>query len=133
MCLTYRPPASAASKSYARLNLREYMLASAELRLELGALDLAEVNLTAYIHGVLCSRHAPTTESDARRESLKLSDPNRGSVCLLSTPLDGSAAGSPVETDMQEYFRVSPPSVHQMVLTLERAGLITEYKEPLAA
>lgn len=29
-----------------------------------------------------------------------------------------------VETDLQEYFRVSPPSVHQMVLTLERAGLI---------
>jgi hypothetical protein len=26
---------------------------------------------------------------------------------------------------MQEYFRVSPPSVHQMVLTLERAGLIS--------
>ena len=24
---------------------------------------------------------------------------------------------------MQEFFRVSPPSVHQMVLTLERAGL----------
>jgi Mn-dependent DtxR family transcriptional regulator len=30
----------------------------------------------------------------------------------------------PAETDMQEYFRVSPPSVHQMVLTLERKGLI---------
>jgi Mn-dependent DtxR family transcriptional regulator len=30
----------------------------------------------------------------------------------------------PAETDMQEYFRVSPPSVHQMVMTLERAGLI---------
>ena len=30
----------------------------------------------------------------------------------------------PAETDMQKYFRVSPPSVHQMVLTLERAGLI---------
>ena len=30
----------------------------------------------------------------------------------------------PAETDMQEYFRVSPPSVHQMVLTLERVGLI---------
>jgi hypothetical protein len=25
----------------------------------------------------------------------------------------------PAETDMQEYFRVSPPSVHQMVLTLD--------------
>ena len=30
----------------------------------------------------------------------------------------------PAETDMQRYFRVSPPSVHQMVITLERAGLI---------
>ncbi len=28
------------------------------------------------------------------------------------------------ETDMQRHFQVSPPSVHQMVLTLERAGLI---------
>jgi Mn-dependent DtxR family transcriptional regulator len=31
---------------------------------------------------------------------------------------------SPAESDMQRHFRVSPPSVHQMVLTLERAGLI---------
>jgi Mn-dependent DtxR family transcriptional regulator len=30
----------------------------------------------------------------------------------------------PAETDLQEYFRVSPPSVHQMLLTLERTGLI---------
>jgi Mn-dependent DtxR family transcriptional regulator len=30
----------------------------------------------------------------------------------------------PAETDMQQYFLVSPPSVHQMVLTLERAGFI---------
>lgn len=31
---------------------------------------------------------------------------------------------APAEADMQHHFRVSPPSVHQMVLTLERAGLI---------
>ena len=31
---------------------------------------------------------------------------------------------SPAETDMQRHFRVSPPSVHQMVVTLERNGLI---------
>ena len=31
----------------------------------------------------------------------------------------------PAEADMQTYFRVTPPSVHQMVLTLEREGLIT--------
>jgi hypothetical protein len=30
----------------------------------------------------------------------------------------------PAENDMQRHFRVSPPSVHQMVFTLERAGLI---------
>ncbi|WP_040588976.1 LexA family protein [Allomesorhizobium alhagi] len=30
----------------------------------------------------------------------------------------------PAERDMQRYFGVTPPSVHQMVLTLERLGLI---------
>ena len=30
----------------------------------------------------------------------------------------------PAEADLQEYFSVSPPSVHQMILTLERRGLI---------
>jgi repressor LexA len=31
----------------------------------------------------------------------------------------------PAEIDMQRYFKVSPPSVHQMVLTLEREGFIS--------
>jgi DNA-binding MarR family transcriptional regulator len=31
---------------------------------------------------------------------------------------------APAEADLQSYFRVTPPSIHQMVLTLERAGLI---------
>jgi repressor LexA len=30
----------------------------------------------------------------------------------------------PSEAEMQQYFRVSPPSVHQMILTLENKGLI---------
>ena len=30
----------------------------------------------------------------------------------------------PTESDMQRRFGVSPPSVHQMVLTLERLGFI---------
>jgi Mn-dependent DtxR family transcriptional regulator len=34
----------------------------------------------------------------------------------------------PSEADMQRYFRVSPPSVHDMVLTLERRGFIA--REP---
>ena len=31
----------------------------------------------------------------------------------------------PAETDMMRFFRVTPPSVHQMVLSLEKAGLIS--------
>ena len=34
----------------------------------------------------------------------------------------------PAEADMQRYFRVTPPAVHDMVLTLERRGFIT--REP---
>ena len=30
----------------------------------------------------------------------------------------------PAERDMQQYFRTSPPSVHQMVVTLEKRRLI---------
>lgn len=30
----------------------------------------------------------------------------------------------PAEADMQRYFKVSPPAVHQMVLKLERLGLL---------
>ncbi|NQT60537.1 MAG: MarR family transcriptional regulator [Bacteroidetes bacterium] len=31
----------------------------------------------------------------------------------------------PAERDMQMYFRVSPPTIHQMVLTLEKNMLIS--------
>jgi len=31
----------------------------------------------------------------------------------------------PAEADMRRYFEVTPPSVHQMILTLERQGLVT--------
>lgn len=31
---------------------------------------------------------------------------------------------APAEADMERYFKVSPPSVHQMVLTLEAKGFI---------
>ena len=35
---------------------------------------------------------------------------------------------APAEADFQQHFRVTPPSVHQMILTLERRGLVT--REP---
>jgi len=38
----------------------------------------------------------------------------------------------PAEADMQQYFRVSPPSVHQMVLTLERSASSDDNRVSLA-
>ena len=34
------------------------------------------------------------------------------------------SARAPAEADMQQFFGVTPPSVHQMVLTLEARGLV---------
>jgi Mn-dependent DtxR family transcriptional regulator len=31
----------------------------------------------------------------------------------------------PAEADIQRYFKVTPPTVHQMILTLEKRSLIT--------
>lgn len=31
---------------------------------------------------------------------------------------------APAEADMQQFFRITPPSIHAMVLTLERRGFI---------
>ena len=32
---------------------------------------------------------------------------------------------APAEADFQRFFQISPPSVHNMIVTLERRGLIT--------
>jgi Mn-dependent DtxR family transcriptional regulator len=32
----------------------------------------------------------------------------------------------PAEADIQAYFQVTPPSVHNMIVTLERRGLISK-------
>ena len=37
----------------------------------------------------------------------------------------------PAQADMQRFFQVTPPTVHQMLLTLEKAGLIS--RQPGAA
>ena len=37
------------------------------------------------------------------------------------TKIHGQA---PAEADMERYFQVSPPTIHQMVLILEKKGLI---------
>jgi SOS-response transcriptional repressor LexA len=71
-------------------------------------------------------RHARTAESDGRREFAlqKTPPPKQGQYLAFIHLYTRLHRRPPAETDMQQYFRVSPPSVHQMVLTLERAGFI---------
>ena len=56
--------------------------------------------------------------------STKTSTPRQGQYLAFIHLYTRLHRRPPAETDIQEYFRVSPPSVHQMVLTLEQAGLI---------
>jgi hypothetical protein len=98
--------------------------ATAQNRCQLGALGLAEFDPIAYIHPCLrLSRHRRTTESDGWRESLyKTFTPKQGQYLAFIHLYTRLHRRPPAETNMQEYFRVSPPSVHQMVLTPERPG-----------
>jgi len=58
------------------------------------------------------------------RRSAKTFTPKQGQYLAFIHLYTRLHRRPPAETDMQQYFRVSPPSVHQMVLTLERAGFI---------
>jgi hypothetical protein len=49
---------------------------------------------------------------------------SRGSIWHSSTTTRRSTRRPPAEADMQFYLRVTPPSVHQMVLTLAAKGFI---------
>src|SRR3981189_1606680 len=91
-------PASTASKICARLSLRAACRSA--------VLGFAEVDAVAYM--------APA----------KSFTPKQGQYLAFIYAYTRLHRRPPAEADMQQYFRVSPPSVHQMVLTLERAGFI---------
>ena len=56
-------------------------------------------------------------------------DAPRQGQYLASIDYDTKIQGvPPAEADMQRYFRVSPPAVHEMVKTLDRQGFIA--REP---
>lgn len=48
-----------------------------------------------------------------------------GPVSRLPRCVHKSERSPPAEADFQCYFKVTPPVVHQMILTLDRLGLIT--------
>src|SRR6266850_4130095 len=103
------------------------MLPTTEKRRQFAALGLAEFNPIAYIH--LCLLVAGGPDEQLNRMAgvsrpAKTFTPKQGQYLAFIHLYTRLHRRPPAETDMQQYFRVSPPSVHQMVLTLEREGFI---------
>src|SRR5262247_4027388 len=101
------------------------MLTAAQQRVQLIALGLAQLDSVPYIHRCPPKLEGTTDESDAGHLSHAFHTPlhvQAGPVPRLHPRLHPGAR--PAEADLQRHFHVTPPSVHQMVLTLERAGLI---------
>jgi SOS-response transcriptional repressor LexA len=102
------------------------VLAAAQQSRQLVALDLAQFDPIAYIHGMPPVRgtHEQLNRMADVSPSAKTFTAKQGQYLAFIYLYTRLHRRPPAEADMQEYFRVSPPSVHQMVLTLERAGLI---------
>ena len=63
-------------------------------------------------------------KSGARRSGAQGFTEKQGEYLAFIYAYSHMFGRSPAETDLQRHFQVSPPSVHQMVVTLERNGLI---------
>jgi len=107
------------------------MLAPAQHRGELTALGLAQLDPIPYIHlGLLVgkretNRQMTPKSGDAHPIASDQSfTEKQGQYLAFIHAYSRMFRRPPAEADMQRHFRVSPPSVHQMVLTLERVGLI---------
>jgi hypothetical protein len=115
------------------LELARRVLAAAQKRFEFVALGLAQFDPIAYIHP--CLLHRGTDEQLNRMAGVspraKAFTPKQGQYLAYIHLYTRLHRRPPAETDIQEYFRVTPPTVHQMIVTLERAGLIR--KQPKAA
>jgi predicted Rossmann fold nucleotide-binding protein DprA/Smf involved in DNA uptake len=103
--------------------------AAAQQRLQFAVLGLAQLDPVAYSHRGLLGggRDESTDESQIRRRSVPHAQnftDKQGQYLAFIHAYSRMVRRPPAEADLQRHFGVSPPSVHQMVLTLERRGLI---------
>jgi hypothetical protein len=103
-------------------------LATAQHRGEFTAFGLVQFDPIPYIHlglllGRLRTNRRMSQKSGAGRHNPAFTD-KLGLYLAFIYTYSPMFRRAPAEADMQRHFRVSPPSVHQMVLTLERAGFI---------
>jgi LexA DNA binding domain len=108
--------------------------AAAQETLEFIAFGLAEFDPITYVHP--CPLLAGGTDEQLNRIagvslSAKTFTPKQGQYLAYIHLYTRLHRRPPAEADIQQYFGVTPPSVHQMVLTLERGGFIR--RQPGAA
>ena len=58
-------------------------------------------------------------------DSLPVFTPRQGQYLAFIHAYTMVNGRPPAQADIQRFFQVTPPSVHQMLLTLERGGLIS--------
>jgi hypothetical protein len=105
------------------LELADGMLAAAQHRRQFVPLGLAQFDPATYISSFTSLSEAPDEsidESKIRRTLYREAGPLPG----LHYTYSHMFGRPPAETDPQRHFRVSPPSVHQLIVTLESNGLI---------
>ncbi len=105
------------------LQLAGRMLAAAHQRQQVLALELAQLDPVPYIHRRPLAVEGMTDESDSCFSQPSFT-PKQGQYLAFIHAYTLVLGRPPAEADLQRHFRVTPPSVHQMVLVLERAGLI---------
>src|SRR5258705_5012893 len=122
-------PASAASRICARLSLRTARLPL--LNIAVSSSRSAWLNSTRYRTFIAASFVGGPDESTDESKIRRRPSYRPAKLHRQARPVSGfhlclfaHVRRPPAETDMQRHFRVSPPSVHQMVVTLERNGLI---------
>src|SRR3546814_11514614 len=100
------------------------MLAAAQHRPQLTAFVLAEIDQVSYVHRCLRIRGGQDESIiQAMSSSESRFTDKQGQYLAFIDAYTRVNGRPPAEADMQRHFRVSPQSVHQMVLTLELTGL----------
>src|SRR5882724_1063202 len=121
-------PASVASNIWARLSLRAVRLPPRNIAVS--SQRSAWFSSTRYRTFISASfseasgtNRRMSQKSGAMRREPRFTE-KQGQYLAFIYSYSHMFRNAPAEADMQRHFRVSPPSVHQMVLTLERAGFI---------
>ena len=108
------------------LELPRRVLASAQKRQEFVAFVLGQLDTIAYIHRSLLvgDPDESTDESNVWHGRRPSFTPKQGQYLAFIDAYTRVHRRPPAEAEIQRHFGVTPPSVHQMILTLERAGFI---------